>query len=166
TLKLSLPQADAIIDMTGTWVVGVKTADCVPLLLADPRSRMVCAVHAGWRGIVARIVPRVLKVLHKHVGTNDWIVAIGPHIRACHFQVGAEVAEHFVRSSVRSDPRREGAFLVDLSKSLHTQLEEQGIPEAHIEILPYCTHCLPKFFSHRRSQGRCGRMFNFVSGRV
>lgn len=156
-------KADGLLSWVSGVVVAVKTADCVPVLIADPVSRAVAAVHAGWRGVVGGIVLEAIQRLRVREPQAQPVVAIGPHICANCFQVGPEVAQEFP-GHVRVDSSRPGHFLVDLAGALKEQLRMQGIPLASIEVTGHCTLCDPerRFFSHRGSGGRCGRMINFI----
>jgi len=89
--------ADALIENTPGIAIGVKTADCVPILLADPVSRAVAAIHAGWRGTAAGIVAAAIRCMASEFGTQpeDIHAAIGPSIRPCCYEVGPEVAIEF-----------------------------------------------------------------------
>jgi YfiH family protein len=91
------PKADALITATRGLLLAVQTADCVPILLADRRKRVVAAVHAGWRGTLARIAAKVIGRMNMEFGTRaeDVIAAIGPAIAQCSYEVGSEVAQKF-----------------------------------------------------------------------
>jgi YfiH family protein len=91
------PKADALITSTPGLLLGVQTADCVPILLADTRQRVVAAIHAGWRGTLARIVAKTLGRMTMEFGTRprDVIAALGPAIGRCCYEVGPEVAQAF-----------------------------------------------------------------------
>ena len=91
------PRADALATCTKGLLLGVQTADCVPILLADTRRRAVAAIHAGWRGTLARIAVKTLGRMQMEFGTQprDVVAAIGPAIGRCCYEVGAEVAQAF-----------------------------------------------------------------------
>jgi purine-nucleoside/S-methyl-5'-thioadenosine phosphorylase / adenosine deaminase len=91
------PKADALITSTPGLLLGVQTADCVPILLADTRRRVVAAIHAGWRGTLARIAVKTLGRMRMEFGTRprDVVAAIGPAIGRCCYEVGPEVAQAF-----------------------------------------------------------------------
>jgi len=91
------PKADALITNTTGLLLGVQTADCVPILLADTRRRVVAAIHAGWRGTLARIAVKTLGRMRMEFGTfpRDVLAAIGPAIGRCCYEVGPEVAQAF-----------------------------------------------------------------------
>ncbi|HAA58339.1 MAG TPA: hypothetical protein DCE42_26490 [Myxococcales bacterium] len=166
TTSTSAIKADALLCLRADTLIGVKTADCVPVLMADPGSGVVAAIHAGWRGVVSRIVPKTLSLMREYVPNAKPVVVIGPHIREDAFQVGAEVAAQFPGYH-KDDPSEEGKYLVDLVGVLREQLEASGSPYEGLDIVEGCTLTDPehRFFSHRRSGGRCGRMFNFIMSR-
>ena len=91
------PKADALITGTPGLLLGVQTADCVPILLADTRRRVVAAIHAGWRGTLARIAVKTLGQMRMEFGTRprDVVAALGPAIGRCCYEVGPEVAQAF-----------------------------------------------------------------------
>jgi purine-nucleoside/S-methyl-5'-thioadenosine phosphorylase / adenosine deaminase len=91
------PKADALATRTSGLLLGVQTADCVPILLADTRQRVVAAIHAGWRGTLARIAVKTLGRMRMEFGTRprDVVAALGPAIGRCCYEVGPEVAQAF-----------------------------------------------------------------------
>ncbi len=150
------PSADAVLTDRPGVIVGVRTADCVPVLLVDPRNRSVAAVHAGWRGTVAGVVPSALEGMVSGYGTRlaDIEAVVGPAIGVCCYEVGEEVAcqlgEEFVE-------QRDARPYVDLASAIEAQLVEAGV--GRIAIVRECTSCdLGKYFSHRAERGNTGRM--------
>ncbi|MDT5157564.1 MAG: purine-nucleoside/S-methyl-5-thioadenosine phosphorylase / adenosine deaminase [Acidobacteriota bacterium] len=162
-------------DATGV-LLGVKTADCVPVLLGDSRTGACAAVHAGWRGTLAGIVKHALGRMREEFGTDpaDLRAAIGPAALACCYEVGAEVIEAFRAKSSNSDslfkPTRDGHALVDLHEANRRQLVESGVAVERIHALPLCTMCRPGlFFSYRRDKkiyGRTGRLLSVIGRRA
>jgi YfiH family protein len=106
------PQADAAISRRAGLFLGIQTADCVPILLADPRRRVVAAVHAGWRGTLARIAAKTLGRMRLEFGTNpeDVLAALGPAIGSCCYEVGPEVAQAFLGQFAPAAEWFEGPF--------------------------------------------------------
>jgi len=138
----------------------ILVADCAPVLLARRDSAMVGAVHAGWRGAVAGIASRAVALM----GTSDVVVAIGPCIGPCCFEVGPEVAEAAAKVG-GSDvviPRAGGNPHVDLAGIVAADLEKAGVSARHIDILRICTRCTSEFFSHRRDHGVTGRQAGLI----
>jgi hypothetical protein len=151
-------EADALVTRVDGFAVGVRTADCVPVLIADRRSGGVAAVHAGWRGVVARVVDATLDALRARPA--DLVCAIGPHIRLASFEVGEEVAVA-IAEVAHGEPvvsRQRPKPHVDLARALRAQLRAWGVPDTSIEDVGGCTFAEPeRFFSHRRDAGRTGR---------
>jgi YfiH family protein len=156
-------------------LVGVKTADCVPLLLADARTGACAAVHAGWRGTLAEIVVRALERMGAEYGTRaaDVRAAIGPAALACCYEVGPEVvaafSEKFPRAAEWFAPTREGHALVDLHRANAEQLAAAGVRPEKVHALPLCTMCRTDlFFSYRREKrlhGKTGRLLSVIGRR-
>ena len=154
------PEADAVCTNRPRVLVGVRTADCLPVLLVDPRSRTVAAVHAGWRGVVARVLLNALESLESAYGCNagDIEAAIGPGIGPCCFEVGEDVAGQFSGEFVdRSGSKPH----VDLAAVLRAQLSQAGVDR--VAMAGHCTSCdLGSYYSHRAEQGNTGRMLALV----
>jgi hypothetical protein len=151
-----LGQGDALLENSPGAVVAIKTADCIPLLLADERNRAVAAVHAGWRGTVAGIAARAVEAMAREFGTRpeDLHAAIGPGIGKCCYEVGPEVAVHFGES---------GRAHVDLAEANRRQLADSGIPGGRIYVANLCTQCrAEEFYSFRRDGEIAGRLYSFV----
>ena len=166
---------DAIVSDAAQVLAGVKTADCVPLLLGDPRTGSFAAVHAGWRGTFAGIVFYTIERLTKEYGAQpqDLHVAIGPAAGLCCYEVGAEVIDGFHERFPYADqlfvPTREGHARIDLLKANRTQLTDAGVPANQIHTSPLCTMTRTDlFFSYRRekqSQGKVGRLMSVIGRR-
>ena len=147
-----IAEGDALITSGSPSLVGVRTADCVPLLLVDPDKRAVAAVHAGWRGTVARIALKTVDRLGEEFGSSPdrLLAAIGPSIGKCCFEVGPEVAEKF---------GLQGTTHVDLVEANAQQLREAGLSPENIDIAGLCTMCDGnRFHSFRRDKESAGRM--------
>ena len=157
------PQADAVLTDRAGVLVGVRTADCVPVLLVDPRTRSVAAVHAGWRGAAAGVVTAALERMAAEYDARpvDVEAAIGPGIGACCFEVGNDVARQF---DARFVEERQPRPHVDLASAINAQLRAAGLER--IGVAGECTSCdLGKYFSHRAESGRTGRMLSVVGVR-
>jgi YfiH family protein len=153
-------------DAAGSWV-GIRTADCVPLLLADVLGTRVAAVHSGWRGAEARIAAAAVSALAAE-GTSpaQLRAAIGPCIGRCCYEVGEDLAERFGHAFGDSVIDRNSARRphLDLRQAVRLTLRAAGMAEEAIEDVPGCTACQPEaFFSHRRDRGRTGRHLAFVA---
>jgi YfiH family protein len=158
--------ADAVVaSATGrrTWAPAVRWADCVPLLLADPYGGAVAAVHAGWRGIVAGVVPAALRALgERGAGIPTVVAAVGPAVGSCCYEVGDDVAVEVARSAgVEARDLtigRGSAVYLDLRRAVWSQLRLEGLSEGSIHIAPWCTACAAELFdSYRRLGAGAGR---------
>jgi YfiH family protein len=159
-------KADAMVSDDPNRALSVRTADCVPILLASDDGRTVAAVHAGWRGVIAEAVIHAVKTM----GNGGRIVAaIGPCIGIDAFEVGPEVLEQFERSfgfEKVSRRRDDGKGQVDLRAGVRQQLLSIGVSEDRIELSDRCTaRDADEFFSHRREHGVTGRMASIISAR-
>ena len=151
---------DALITATPALWLEIRTADCVPILIADPVQRVVAAVHAGWRGTAAAISAHTVASLaeHWHSRPSDLLVAIGPSIGPCCFEVGDEVAARFPGHITRPSAR----FHVNLVSANHAQLARAGIPADNIATLGLCTVCNARQFHSFRRDHSDGRMVSAI----
>jgi len=162
---------DGLLTSTPGLLLAVQTADCLPIILVDPRRRAVGVFHAGWRGTVKRIVEKGVGEMHRCFGSHpgDLKAAIGPGIQPCCYEVGTEVREKFESQFAyaaklfceleASDPVREKypmlfltarapghsvlpkKIFLDLLEANRQQLLAVGVPEKSIAASPLCTHC-------------------------
>jgi YfiH family protein len=162
---------DGMITKTPGLLLGIQTADCLPIMLVDPKHRAVGVFHAGWRGTVKRIVEKGVGEMRRCFDTrpSDLNAAIGPGIHGCCYEVGEEVREKFesqfayaeklFREVEESDPVREKypmlfltarapghsvlpkKIFLDLVEANRQQLQAAGVPEKSIEASPFCTNC-------------------------
>jgi YfiH family protein len=189
-LKAGAPRADALVTQTKGLLLGVQTADCVPILLADTRQRVVAAIHAGWRGTLSRIAVKALGRMRMEFGSRprDVVVALGPAIGRCCYDVGPEVAQAFLTQFPVAADWFDGPFeqfahgeeplwlpwltmmppghvpppprvQLDLRASNRWQLIDAGVPEKQIDVSDLCTACRTDLlFSYRRERAKTGRM--------
>ena len=159
------PEADGLIATTAGTLVGVVTADCVPVLLVDPRRRVAAAVHAGWRGASAGVLEEAVRRLaDSGSAPGDLEAAIGPAVGGCCYEVGPEVVEAFkTRSGDVTAPAwepRPGRWHVDLRTAVRLLLVAAGVRAA--TVLGPCTACDPRYHSFRRNARAAGRQLSFV----
>jgi hypothetical protein len=162
-----LEEADAVATATAGVAACVSVADCVPVLLADPRSGAVAAVHAGWRGSLAGIGARAVALLVERfcADPEELLAAVGPSIGPCCYEVDPDLAERFraafgpsVANSSPSQPR------LDLWLANERTLRSAGLRARNVEVLGRCTSCDPeRFYSHRRDRGQTGRQVGFIA---
>lgn len=161
-------EADAVATRRSGFACGTRVADCVPILLADPSTGAVAAVHSGWRGTVLGVALAAVDVLRQDGAGSSLVAAIGPHIEACCFEVGDEVAEEIaacVPSGAAAIDRRRAKPHVDLRRIIAEQLESVGVTA--IDHVPGCTRCdAARFHSFRRDGAASGRMLGAIVART
>ncbi|HEV2802329.1 MAG TPA: peptidoglycan editing factor PgeF [Pyrinomonadaceae bacterium] len=165
-------RCDALTTNARHILLGVQTADCVPILLADARNKACAAVHAGWRGTAAEIATAALARLSAEYGTRaeDVRACLGPAALQCCYEVGGDVIETFRSRFAYAEelltPTREGHARIDLHTANRRQLEAAGVSTARIHVAPLCTICREDlFFSYRRDKklhGRTGRLLAVI----
>lgn len=166
---------DALITHLPCVAIGVRTADCVPVLLYDPVRRVVAAVHAGWKGTVLHISQEVITAMAHDFECHpvDMKAVMGPAIGPDSFQVGEEVVTQFRESGFPMDDiwsfrglsggmPMSGGHHIDLFKANRWLLERAGIPPDSIRICGIDTFTTDAFFSARREGVRCGRIINSI----
>jgi YfiH family protein len=183
-------RGDASVTNHEGLLLAVQTADCVPILLVDPKKRAVAAVHAGWRGTLQRIVTKTIGTMHMQFGTKpaDLLAAIGPSIGGCCYEVGTEVAvefkSQFPNASDWFDELRTGdepnplqwlnmsppghqpppkKVLLDLRKANCAQLLVAGLRPQNIIVSDLCTACRRDLlFSYRKEGAKTGRLMAVI----
>jgi YfiH family protein len=151
-------EADAVVANASGVALGVRVADCVPVLVADLASGRVAAIHAGWRGVVAGVVRAGIDLL----GGRERVAAIGPCIGPCCFEVGHEVA---AKVGFVACERGDKAY-VDLRAAVRGQLRALGLADASIDDVAGCTrHEADRFHSFRRDGANSGRMLAAIRAR-
>lgn len=160
-------EADAVLSRTPGLAACVSVADCVPILLADPASGVVAAVHAGWRGTIAGVAREAVRALQAELGAapSRLLATIGPAIGPCCYEVSPDLAQVFRDDlGARVAEPRGGGSRVNLWFANEIVLRKAGLSGERIEVLGRCTACEPEtFFSHRRDRGRTGRQVGFIA---
>ncbi len=163
-------EGDALASSVPGVVCGVRTADCVPILVGDRRSGAVVAIHAGWRGVVRGAVAAGVRRLAELSGSSagEFVAAIGPHIGSTAFEVGEDVALELERVAAgvscvsRSGPKP----VVALAPIVRQQLLMEGLPPGAVDHVPGCTFSDPeRFFSFRRDGKVGGRHYSAIVAR-
>ncbi|WP_232798263.1 peptidoglycan editing factor PgeF [Salinibacter altiplanensis] len=154
------PFCDGLVTTTPGLLLAIATADCAPVLLADPAHEVVGACHAGWRGTVRRVAGDTVATMVDCGAEPAQIRAyVGPCLSRQAFEVGPEVAAEF-DDAVVAHPEDADRPHVDLKAALRRQLEAAGVPDDAIEVSARCTRqSSDDFFSYRAADGPTGRMF-------
>jgi polyphenol oxidase len=183
-------KGDASATKSPGLLLGVRTADCAPVLVVDPKKKVVAAIHAGWRGTLQRIVSKTIGQLQMefHCNPKDLLAAIGPTIGGCCYQVGTEVASAFAAKFSNAheffDELRTGDepnplqwlnmmppghqpppknVILNLPKANKLQLLESSVPERNIFVTNLCTSCdVDQLFSYRKERDRSGRLLSVI----
>ena len=166
-------QADGLCTDRADVALAVFVADCIPAVVVDPRTGAFAAVHAGWRGTLAGVLPAAVRALGEHFGARpaDLRVALGPAIGPCCFEVGPEVVEAFEvglpaarAAGVIVGALPGGKAHIDLKRANSLLLERAGLAPDAIDAGPECTSCdRARFFSYRRDKGMTGQHLAFVA---
>ncbi len=160
-----LQKTDALITQARSLCLCVLSADCVPILLFDPKEEAVAAIHAGWRGTVGRIVSRTIELMVKsfYSRPENIIAAVGPSISQKNYEVGDEVANKFKvffhdKPLIVKRNKESGKYHIDLKEANKELLLRYGVQNKNIEISRTCTFDMPDlFYSARRDGLNCGR---------
>ncbi len=159
--------ADAVITAWKNVLIGILVADCVPVLLYDSSKRVAGAVHAGWRGTAGGILKGAVQTMQDRFGCSagDILVAIGPGIRGCCYEVDENVKAEVQEATGKGDYfiGRGDKYFVDLPSANKIQAVNAGVPQENIWQAGECTFCNPdKFHSCRYTKGRAGRQGGFI----
>jgi YfiH family protein len=157
-------EGDALMTDVPGVRVGVRTADCIPILLVDPTCRAVAAVHAGWRGTAQNICSKTVAAMGRQFGSRpeELLGAVGPGIGPCCYEVGPEVAVRFRDLFPERDDLDRPAHL-DLPLANRRQLLAAGLQPEHVWLARLCTFCSgDEFHSWRREGDQAGRMIAMV----
>lgn len=151
---------DSIITNERNLPIGVFTADCVPILLYDKSKNVVAAIHAGWRGVVSKILTKTIKKMEEKFSskTKDIIMVVGPFIGECCFEVSKDILDKF-----NFYEERNNRYFVNLYKEVESEALSNNILIENIDYLNMCTVCSGEMFhSYRRQNGMTGRIGSFI----
>ncbi|KJU86347.1 Multi-copper polyphenol oxidoreductase, laccase [Candidatus Magnetobacterium bavaricum] len=159
--------ADAVITDREGILIGVQTADCVPILAFDPNGGVIAAIHAGWRGTAKGILKSVVATMciDFHCNPRDILLSVGPSIKSCCYEVGGDVMDEVRQATGAGDYIRSEAdrWYVDLARANRYQALSAGLSETNVWISPDCTFCLPeRYHSYRRTKVGTGRQGGFI----
>lgn len=169
-LPMPYPECDGFVTARPGIALGIKTADCMPILFADPRRRVAGALHAGWRGTALGIAKKMVDIFRNRFSSqaSDIVAMAGPAVGACCYEVDAPVFDAFAATEGMTDcftrPGGKERWMFDLASANRLQLIHAGISEENIITAGICTACRRDlFFSHRAAQGKKeGRQLSFI----
>ena len=159
------PEADAACSAEPGLLLGIQTADCLPILVVDPRRRLVAAAHAGWRGTAAGIAARAVAALNaRGSAARDLLAAVGPGVGPCCYEVGEELRAAFGPPGASFfEPGPNGRPHLDLRAANARQLLDAGLRPEALHHVDECTRChADRYHSYRRDGRAAGRMISFV----
>ncbi|MFC3284180.1 peptidoglycan editing factor PgeF [Litchfieldella rifensis] len=159
-----VPEADAAVAFNKRYACVIQTADCLPVFFCDRRGTRVGLAHAGWRSLAGGVLEASVAALG--VDPDQLLAWLGPAISNAQFEVGPEVRDAFVAIQAEADtafdpsPYRLGHYMADLYRLARLRLERLGV--SHISGGHFCTACESRFYSHRRDDGKTGRMASVI----
>lgn len=162
-----LTEGDALVTNLKGVGIGVRTADCVPILITDHDNSVVAAVHAGWRGTYSEIALNTVKVIESQFGISPSKISavIGPSIKNCCYEVGYDVAslfeDRFENTNQYLTETSNNKYLLDLSIANKLLLENSGVTD--IEVVNICTKCDNSFYSYRREGKGVSTQLSFIA---
>ena len=153
---------DALVTNAPNLYLGILTADCLPILVVDPRRKAIGAIHAGRSGTALHITTKCLKTMRDEFGSSigDLRIAIGPSIGACCYEIDQRVFQ--LEWEPFSTSAGEGKWRVDLARINLDQMEEEGVSRAQIAWINLCTRCNRDLFFSYRNEGNTGRQLSFI----
>lgn len=158
----------AVTEMPGILLV-IKTADCLPVLIADEKRAVVAAVHCGWRGTAKRILKKTIGLLIEsfNCAPESMVAVFGPSISCDCYEVGEDVIRVFKKEGFsevyfKQSRKKQGKYLLDLEGANRFQLTDTGLTPENITVIDLCTHCEDDLNSYRMEKEKAGRNFSFI----
>ena len=162
-------EGDAMVSDIPGVSMGIRTADCLPLLIADRVSGTAAAVHCGWRSLALGLAGKAVRVLEGITGSTEkhLLASIGPSIGPCCYEVGEEVKKAFshFRSGDGLFIERDKSLFLDLASGVKTQLIMEGVSPENVDEIVGCTSCNPNLFWSWRARKEDERMVSFITVR-
>ena len=169
--EINKREGDALVTNVANAALAIKTADCFSILIVDPVHMAVGAVHSGWRGTLAGVLPSAIDEMSRRFQSDPAriLFALGPGIRECCFETGEDVAKLFAESYPgetvsRPHPSLSGKYFVNLAYVLKAQMTQSGALLENQHDLGICTRCNARDFFSRRAEGAlAGRMMSVIA---
>ena len=163
-ISTAIEDCDALITNQKGIMLTILTADCVPILLFNPKKKVVSAIHAGWNGTHKEIVYKTVQKMIAEFDCNpkDIVAGIAPSIGRCCYEVGKDLAKYFFNDNRAFDIKGE-KYMLDLPHINKQQLLRAGLSSQNIELSGLCTACkVDSYFSYRKEQGCSGRFMSMI----
>ena len=160
-------EGDALVTRLKGIAIGIRTADCVPILIADKNRSVVAAVHAGWRGTYLEIAVNTINLIQSEYGIapSDLTAVIGPSIKKCCYEVGEDVAvmfkDKFDETGQILSQKGQSKYLLDLCLANKLWLQKAGVVD--VGFLDICTKCDDNFYSYRREGKGVSTQLSFIA---
>ncbi|MEN2993934.1 MAG: peptidoglycan editing factor PgeF [Thermodesulfovibrio sp.] len=159
--------ADAVITDKKNLFIGVKTADCLPVLIFDPQKEIIAAVHAGWRGTAKGILKKTINKMREIYGCEpkNLLIAFGPYIKACCYEVGDEVIEQIKRETFNEEYifKINSKKHIDIGIANLIQALSVGVKKENIWFSKDCTYCKNnEYASYRFNKEKAGRQYGII----
>lgn len=168
-MPLKFLRGDALVTAIPNLMLIIKTADCLPVLIVEKKSRVIGAVHCGWRGIQKKVIERAVLKMEEYYGlkSSSLLVAMGPCIGPDCYEVGGDVRQKFEKEGLPLDVFRhhslhKNKYFLDLRNSSLYQLLSLGVKRENIFIIDFCNHCSKILPSFRRDGKKAMRMLSFI----
>lgn len=168
--KRSLKGYDGMLTQETSFDMGIRTADCLPIIFYEPHAHILAVVHAGWEGLYKGVIEEVLKKIKGNGGRiSSLMVAIGPHIGLCCYRVELLRVQMFhkkLKTSAEFAKKRGNTWYLDLSEIVYLLLKRNRVRASQIDDVDICTFCNSEYFSYRREGEKCGRMVTVAGLRL
>lgn len=157
--------ADGLITQNKMFL-GIRTADCLPIFIFDPKKKIIGAIHAGWKGLVGDIIDQAIDRMSKLGAiSQEILVGVGPHIGPCCYQISDNLISELQKHKINPDGiiiNKENSWFMDIATLAYQQFIKAGLIDRNIEILSICTACHGNYYSYRREGKKTGRMLNII----
>ncbi len=167
--KSHFTEGDAIMTFLPNVFIGIRTADCLPVLMADPVSGAVAAVHCGWRSLAAELAGKAVRAFASFAETDPQYIlaALGPSIERCCYEVGEDVREALMKipDCGLTTEHRNGRIYASLKDAAASQLKSEGLTGENVDILDYCTSCRSDLLYSWRGEKTDKRMITFIGSK-
>lgn len=152
--ETQIKNADGLITNIKNSYLMITGGDCFPVFFYDPQKQAIGIAHAGWKGILNEIAPKMVSEFKNQFKSNpaDIQVYIGPGIKSCHFKVKEDIKELFSKDYKNAIIEKDGKIFIDLPAIIALQLNEAGVKTENITLHPDCAFCEEKYFSYRRDK--------------